>query len=52
MSEQGNGAREALTDIETAYKWETLCWADWLLAELYARGFKVVPVGDDDERSN
>ena len=44
----GNGAREALTEIETADKTPTLCWADWLLAELYARGFKVVPVEASD----
>lgn len=46
----GNGAREALTDVaadlpytdqEAAEK-----WADWVLAELWVRGFKAVPLDD------
>jgi hypothetical protein len=45
---RGNGARDVLIDVggllpntstEDAEK-----WADWLLAEFWARGFKVVPV--------
>ena len=44
----GNGARVAaieialgLNDTQLA---EAECWADWLLAELWIRGFKVVPL--------
>jgi len=40
----GNGAREALTEIETLDHPGSICWADWLLLELAARGFKVVPM--------
>lgn len=43
---RGNGAREALIDI-AVYLPNTSDaekWADWLFAELWARGFKVVPV--------
>ena len=47
---RGNGARAALIDVAlvlppdgTALR-EAEMWADWLLAELWARGFKVVPV--------
>jgi hypothetical protein len=45
---RGNGAREALTDIgehlpNTSTE-DAALWGDWLLAELWARGFKVVPV--------
>lgn len=46
----GNGAREALIEIAETLPTTldrpgaALCWSDWLLAELWARGFKVVPV--------
>ena len=46
----GNGAREALNDIAGTLPStlkdsdDALCWADWVLIELYARGFKVVPL--------
>lgn len=40
----GNGAREALIAIgDMQFDCD---WADWLLAELYVRGFKVVPIRD------
>jgi hypothetical protein len=45
--ERGNGAREALIahirDICTADK-EAEDWADYMLANLWAQGFKIVPV--------
>ena len=45
---RGNGAREALIDVgellpNTSTE-DAARWADWLLAEFWARGFKVVPV--------
>ena len=43
----GNGAREALTEIETVDHPGAICWADWLLLELAARGFKIVPMEGD-----
>ena len=49
----GNGAREALTEIgiELPATYEDAeRWADWLLAELWVRGFKAVPLDPDDER--
>lgn len=44
----GNGAREALIEVgfllpDTSPA-DAARWADWLLAEFWARGFKVVPV--------
>ena len=48
----GNGAREALNDIAGTLpstlkdSSDALCWADWVLAELWERGFKVVPMDD------
>ena len=46
---EGNGAREMLialvldgNDVMTAENAGN--WADWVLAESYARGFKVVPL--------
>jgi hypothetical protein len=46
---KGNGAREALTEIETASRATgSLCWADHILMELWARGFKVVPLEPND----
>jgi hypothetical protein len=42
---KGNGAREALTEIETASRATgSLCWADHILMELWACGFKVVRI--------
>jgi hypothetical protein len=46
---RGNGAREATIDVALGLPNDTSLpdaemWADWLLAELWARGFKVVPV--------
>lgn len=44
----GNGAREALIEIGTelpnATAEDAARWADWLLAEFWSRGFKVVPL--------
>lgn len=45
----GNGAREALIDIALALPNDTRqaeaeSWSDWILAELWAAGFKVVPL--------
>jgi hypothetical protein len=45
----GNGAREAVVEIglelpNDTQRREAEMWADWLLAELWIRGFKVVPV--------
>jgi hypothetical protein len=44
----GNGAREAVIDIgvelPSTTEADSALWADWLLAELWLRGFKVVPV--------
>ena len=48
---KGNGAREALTAIETTPRdcmQGSLCWADWVLMELWLRGFKVVPLEQVD----
>lgn len=46
---RGNGAREAAVDIALKLPNDTTlpeaeAWSDWLLAELWNRGFKVVPV--------
>jgi hypothetical protein len=54
LEREGNGARVALIDIA-----ETLPttldrpgdaerWADWVLTELWIRGFKAVPLDDVD----
>jgi hypothetical protein len=49
-----NGAREALFEVgellrnANAPAELTAIWTDWLLAELWARGFKVVPVAPVD----
>lgn len=44
----GNGAREALIDVGVGLPNTTAedaaRWADWMLAEFWVRGFKVVPV--------
>lgn len=45
----GNGAREALIELALTLPNETerndaAAWSDWILAELWMRGFKVVPV--------
>lgn len=46
--ERGNGARDALieigVDLPDTDAGSAGLWADWLLAEMWARGFKVVPV--------
>jgi hypothetical protein len=50
----GNGAREALIAIaETLPSTlespnDALCWSDWLLCELWDRGFKIVPLEPSD----
>jgi hypothetical protein len=41
---KGNGAREALIDVPLQPR-----TADWLLIELWVRGFKVVPIEGGDE---
>lgn len=45
----GNGAREALIAVALTLPNETTqheaeMWADWVLAELWASGFKAVPL--------
>lgn len=44
----GNGAREALIDLALTFNntepIDAERWTDYILAELWARGFKVVPV--------
>jgi hypothetical protein len=45
----GNGAREALIAIEVTPNATGLTWSDWLLAELWLRGFKVVPLDGVDD---
>lgn len=44
----GNGAREALVDLaltfENTTQGDAERWTDYILAELWARGFKAVPV--------
>lgn len=45
----GNGAREALIATALSLPNDTQqadaeCWADWILCELWAAGFKVVPL--------
>lgn len=44
----GNGAREALIEVANTFPYATpegsMKWADYILAEFWARGFKVVPV--------
>lgn len=45
----GNGAREALIETALTLPNETsqndaAAWSDWILAELWARGFKVMPL--------
>ncbi len=43
----GNGAREALNQF--APEWHgKVSWADWVLLELAARGFQVVPIEEKD----
>jgi hypothetical protein len=47
IEHHGNGAREAMLDhiLETGCTREDgLAWVDFTLADLWARGFKVVPV--------
>lgn len=50
---KSNGAREALIDLAltspAADGNDAEWWADWLLAELWSRGFKVVPLDPIDE---
>lgn len=46
---RGNGARAAIVEIalelpNDTQQREAEMWADWLLAEMWVRGFKVVPV--------
>lgn len=48
----GNGAREALTEMVKTFRDKApdyICWADWVLSELWARGFKVVPIDDGEK---
>lgn len=44
----GNGAREAMIDVGQALPntstEDAARWADWMLGEMWIRGFKVVPV--------
>jgi hypothetical protein len=44
----GNGAREALIELALTFKNtgrdDAERWTDYILAELWARGFKAVPV--------
>lgn len=45
----GNGARQALIAVALSLPNDTgqndaEAWSDWILAELWSRGFKVVPV--------
>jgi hypothetical protein len=44
----GNGAREALIelgiDLPNTSTEDAARWADWMLGEMWMRGFKVVPV--------
>ncbi len=47
-TQKGNGAREALADIKAHGHVSPSCWEDWLLLELAARGFKVVPIEPED----
>jgi hypothetical protein len=44
----GNGVLEALAEIETRPKLPDVSWPDWILAELWDRGFKVVPLEAGD----
>jgi len=52
---EGNRAREAFVDIANTLPGtidrpgDAERWSDWLLAELWARGFKVVPTEVNDE---
>jgi hypothetical protein len=45
----GNGAREALIELALTFdntgQDDAERWTDYILAELWARGFKVMPVG-------
>jgi len=49
----GNGAREALIevalDLPNTSDEDARVWTDWLLAELWSRGFWVVPIPDNRE---
>lgn len=49
----GNGAREALIevalDLPNTSDEDAAVWTDWILAELWMRGFKVVPLEPKDE---
>ena len=47
----GNGAREALREIDqkSPPQPEAMFWEDWILLELAARGFKVVPIEGDEK---
>jgi hypothetical protein len=44
----GNGAREALIEVAETLpntsREDAEKWADWVLAEYWLRGFKVVPI--------
>jgi hypothetical protein len=51
---EGNGAREALIEIGKSCPFHVskdvaINWADDVLMELWARGFKVVPLNSTDE---
>lgn len=51
----GNGAREALVEVASGRcpicgdKGTGGTWADWILAELWVRGYKVVPLSAADD---
>ena len=49
----GNGAREAMIEhileVEGTTQEDAQAWADYTLADLWVRGFKVVPVEQKDE---
>jgi hypothetical protein len=55
----GNGAREAMIDLlqdnhisaRPLGKWDCPAVADYILALLWERGFKVVPLDDKDQYS-
>jgi hypothetical protein len=50
-----NGAREALIEVGELLRSAstspelTAIWTDWLLAELWSRGFKIVPLESYDQ---
>lgn len=49
----GNGAREAMIEhileVEGVTQQDAEAWADYTLADLWVRGFKVVPVEQKDK---